>query len=356
MHRYRSALFVGDRLAVLSLVASMLLFCSQPPVVVSASASRLSTPILLIHGLPAYNQDQVSCRTTWRTAKSYLQGYHDVAGRRVRWQGPLVEIKYYSGDTACDADLHSSRDNPGAYHCNNYYYGPYRFGAAGTPSEDIYHLSCLLAWYIYSYNQRVGPVIVVGHSFGGLMIRNAIYQVMNHKAPPYFPPTLAVSAVVTLEAPQGGITFAGAIAWFCYLKIPCIAQIAMLDPAGYFISEMTHAAQNPQAAGGTAWTMVGSQCDPLVQDTSAVFMSGGHKQIYDLGSALCPDHGTGLNDSSDSYNETLHTCNTCGHGTNADPPPWLGYYSADHTLASYYWDTTYRAPHYLHNLLYDLVL
>lgn len=329
---------------------SSVIFLAVPTEQVHAAIGNLTEPVLLLHGLPASGQGEVDCGATWDHAKSYLQGYHDIYGTSLRWQGPIIKVKYYTGDTHCDADIHSTVDNPEYHRCDQYYYRPYQFGAEGTTSEDVYHLSCVLAWYIYTYNQRAGSLVVVGHSFGGLMIRNALYQVASHKAPQYFPPSLNVSAVVTLEAPHGGIAFARFSAWGCLVGA-CTPQLTMLDPGGYFMNEMYTSAQNPQATKGTRWTMMGSNCDGLVSTSSAVYMSGGYKVIYDQRSPTCPDHGTGLADAADDYNELAQWCNTCGNGTNADPPLRGGYYNS-----LYDWRTSSKAPHYLHAMMYALSL
>ena len=142
------------------------------------------------------------CQQTFSDMINYIKQPHLINGQWLTWHRTfdIQTLKFYNGSTNCTTDLHSSTYTQ---HCSNYVPGN-----EGSNNESIYHLSCLFAWYVYlNYGQHPGwNVEIVAHSMGGLIVRNAIYQVQQHKATWAFPPTLGgISDVVTFGTPHGGV-------------------------------------------------------------------------------------------------------------------------------------------------------
>ena len=96
------------------------------------------------------------------------------------------------------------------------------------------------------------------------------------------------------------------------------------------MNEMYNSAQNPQAANGTDWTLMGSTCD-LVGPETETYMIGGHKSIFLH--PFCYDHSGYIHDTNDSSDATIvwcdgTACNIEG-GFITDWTPWS---SAPHSL------------------------
>ena len=109
-------------------------------------------------------------------------------------------------------------------------------------------------------------------------------------------------------------------------------------------------AQNPQTpAGFTQWTVVGSECDIVVNApdnaagaSGAIAMQASHAVMYSqLDSATCYDHSQALHDSKHPNEATLFYCDT------SDPvnsPCGLTYEQYMGTLAAPGWVKTKTGP------------
>jgi len=171
-------------------------------------------------------------------------------------------VKFYNGDTGCSNgsdnshsyDLHSYEY---ANHCTNYPIGR-NANSDGTWNEDIYHLSCLFAWYIYNnFGQHPSwNVEIVAHSMGGLIVHNAIYQVQYRSqlgSGNAFPPTLGhISDVVDFNSPHAGHN----LNWFANSICPQVLECAQMDSGSSFTREMQSALARNSQAGGTDWTLL----------------------------------------------------------------------------------------------------
>ncbi len=253
-----------------------------------------SYPVIFVHG---FNSNaSIDCKASyWGTAISFL---HNTAG----WQGSLVTVGYYKGDHDCDAYL----GNYAAFCASE------NAGNQGTTNEDLRHVSCELAWYIWeNYTQYGINVQLVGHSMGGLLIRQALYDT---PIDIYLPPYLLAQDAVTMSTPHGGIPIVGAAFFICG---NCL-QAEQMRTNNPFWETLNSYGQNPQGAGwGTDWTMFGSSCeswynvfDPGVDWHSALDMTGGHKTEYL--NPPCYDHGGYLKDTSTSFNADANWCDGCG--------------------------------------------
>jgi hypothetical protein len=277
----------------------------------------------------------------------YLGRGHDVSGRNLSWaRQDFRELKFYTGDKNCGRRLGSwappdpkpnnmsSEDlhNPlYTAHCNSYYPEGTNANQDGTNMESLYHVSCLLNWYLHLNFQDGWNVEIVAHSMGGLIVRNAIYQVQKRMATWTMPATLPnISDVVTFGTPHGGEYGADQICSLC-------TQGKDIVPGNYFMNEMFNSAQNPQW-GGTDWTMIGSYYDVVVDPTSAMWMSGGRKSYFTSDSCpACYDHGGYLNDEADYYDATIKWCDGCVYNPSI-------------------WNSWNAAPRSLHHMFYALWL
>lgn len=272
-------------------------------------------PVLFVHGFNSHAS--IDCKNSyWGGATSFL--------RTEGWSGSLVTLGYYSGDHNCDVALSSY-----AADCTSEY-----AGNQGTTNEDLRHVACELAWYIwYHYTQYGQNVQLVGHSMGGLLIRWALYDTPIDF---YLPPYLMVQDAVTMATPHGGIPIVGAAIFLCG---NCWQGNQMRTNNAFWETLNTYG-QNPQGAGwGTDWTLMGSSCesfynifDPGVSWQSALDMDGGHKTEYL--NPPCYDHGAYLTDTS--TNDIAHAdyCTGCKRD--------VLYYATN------YW------PHSLYNMYFAL--
>ena len=226
-----------------------------------------------------------NCADYWGDAKNFLQGKD---GKN--WKGDLRTIQYYTADKGCDINLHDSKYSKP---CDNYHADA---GSDGTDNESIYHVSCLFAQYLnQNFGQSNRDVILVGHSMGGIIVRETMYQMQQPESP--FPKTIGhVTDAVTFNAPHSGTIPGG--------DLTC-QQLRELDEFSGLMSDLKNHGQNPQTSGGfTRWTVIGSECDTMLQDAnptqlggtgiaSAVDMHASHAVIYkdDSTTTTCYDHG-----------------------------------------------------------------
>ncbi len=248
-------------------------------------------------------------KNVWGTAKPFL--------RKMTGIGDLRTIKYYQGDKNCDADLHAKAY---ADHCLHY-----QSGGEGTNNESIYHLSCLFAWYLYdNFGQKPGKPgsseIVIAHSMGGLILREAIYQVQKKTAT--FPPNIGhITEAITLNTPHMGWDLKhvenAVVKWGACKNCQQIKDMNTFSP---FMMELLDKGQDPQA-GGTEWTLIGSDCDEFVDGDSATIMNGVNHAILYIppkeagaygypGITVCYDHGGALHDQDRNLNAAVIFCDT----------------------------------------------
>ncbi|MBE3558915.1 MAG: hypothetical protein IMW89_06780 [Ktedonobacteraceae bacterium] len=302
--------------------------------------------IILVHGFnaaPSGSSVGFNCADHynygWGTVIDYLKQPHTIAGQRKTWgrTGDIQTVKFYSGDVNCNADLHDSKYTS---HCRNYVPGN-----EGNNNESIYHLSCLFAWYIYlNYSIHDGwNVEVVAHSMGGLIVRNAIYQVTQRKATWTMPPRLGITDVVTFGTPHGGIDLGQQIADFFAICHSC-RQTQEMTSNSSFMNEMYNQAQNPQAnqdGRGTDWTLMGDfNCDLAVSGESSTWMNGGRKSRFikqDNPNSACYGHAGYLTDTNDRERTEITWCDGC-------------------SINESYWNYWNAAPRSLFHMMHSLWL
>jgi triacylglycerol esterase/lipase EstA (alpha/beta hydrolase family) len=118
-------------------------------------------------------------------------------------------VKFYSGDRNCqngDETRYSSDLHDPLYKslCTDYHPGSEGIQWEGTNDESIYHLSCLFAQYLnYNFGRDNRNVVLVGHSMGGLIMRETIYQMQENAGKSPFPPTIGhVEKAITFNTPH----------------------------------------------------------------------------------------------------------------------------------------------------------
>lgn len=237
--------------AALVLATLLATFAFMPTQAVLAGST--SQPLILLHGFSVSSAQNCNTSTMWGTVESYFasNGYPKT-----------VSLGFYNKDTNCSASIRGESS-----HCSGWYDSG---GNDGTVNEDIRHVTCLLAWYIWDHYTSNGvTVAVVAHSMGGILIR----QAMNDT--PYvvqFPPYLMVSDVATVATPHQGLD-TGAAGVFELLGCPgnCL-QVDQMQANNPLMSNMNSTtfrggfARNPQGYGGTDWTTLGSNNDTLVAE------------------------------------------------------------------------------------------
>jgi hypothetical protein len=190
----------------------------------------------------------------WGTIETYFrnQGYTNVRS-----------VGFYNGDSNC-GDYVGQESS----HCTGWYDSG---SNDGTVNEDIRHTTCLLAWYIWDHYTQYGTTVaVLGHSMGGILIR----QAMNDT--PYvgaFPPYLKISDVATAGAPHQGLKSGSAWVWSHFQGCPgdCV-EVSQMERANALMSNMNSTsfrggfARNPQGSGGTDWTTMASNNDELLSN------------------------------------------------------------------------------------------
>lgn len=292
----------------------------------AASTSYVSStayPILFVHGINASSSINCGSSSMWGTMISYLQGYHPYGSQTLHWTGAMKTIGFYTNDTNCSTNLTSSAY---ASRCTSYFYDA---SAQGTNNENIRHIACELAWYVYlTFTQYGQNVQGVGHSMGGLILQWAIHGVQAQI--PSFPPAMLMQDVVTIAAPHDGTVSASTI-------VSCnnCIQAQQMVTGSSFINDLINLAPNPQGSGwGTDWTTIGGQfltCD-VISSKSSTYMNLGHKSYFTW---PCYTHGGYLTDTSDASDAHIYWCDGCAIA----PASWK------------YWS---GAPHSLRHLLYAL--
>lgn len=192
--------------------------------------------------------------TTWQDTLNFLHNNG--------WTN-VYSVGYYKNDYDCGPNP-STSTTPTTDPTGNLYYfeQTYQFCTSyndsgsddGTWNEDGRHVACELAWYIWEYYTSSGnSVNIVAHSLGGVLLKEALYQIyVKHNS--VFPPYLYVHQVVTFESPLDGIQqFADEACGGC-------VQLTQLEWGvlyGYWGDLNDSASRTVQASGGTNWTMEG---------------------------------------------------------------------------------------------------
>ena len=260
------------------------------PAVAGAYTSDTHKPIIFVHGyVPFQSCPDNDTQATWGTMITQLQA--------LGWDQAMVKEAYY----ACDTNFTDSLDSHGSH---STYFGTtgHVTAADGHTSHntgaDIRHLAYHLAWQIYDeYSSKGTTVQIVAHSMGSLITRWMLYRIQN--ADPNFPPYLYVQDVVTFGGPYGG----SGLATFC-----SDTECTQMKANSSFLKELQTNAPNPQATGGTDWTIIGSNCDTVVSASSATTMGNVHTVIY---SSPCYGHSDYMNDTSTASDASV---------SHADPP------------------------------------
>ncbi|GAA4634633.1 hypothetical protein GCM10023196_076900 [Actinoallomurus vinaceus] len=203
--------------------------------------------VYLVHGIKdptkARNAAFYDCASLWSNAEWTL--------RNAGWHGGFRTFGYYGKDSHCDKRVN------------------------GTVDSRIQWVGLQLAWDIYNNYSRHGKSVdILAHSMGGLVARAAITGVQKHAKTKWgkFPPYLYVEDAVTLSTPFTGTNWATTC-----LAVNGWEQCSDMRPGSGFLKWCN---QNPQAKGGTDWTLIGSSDDDIVTSGSATCMNAGHKVIY----------------------------------------------------------------------------
>lgn len=248
-------------LVVLALVASLI----TPVGAAHAGTPRaVNAPIVVVHGYipgacPGYNT-----RSAMFGPAQYAWYYAGEYGR------PYDAVDYYKCDVG-GADIGSSADN-------------------NTPIERI---AFYLAWWIYNtYSYKGQTIELVGHSMGGLIIREMLDQFSKHQH--RYPGALLVQDVVTVASPlQGANACAGTV------------QCTEMQPGSAFLQQLSTTV--PQGTGGTDWTVMGgSPCDSVVPGSSSLVLTGAHVLDYSAGKPLCYDHNSYMWDAGTAQDEIVN--------------------------------------------------
>lgn len=355
--------FLFSCLFALGLLAGGL---ATPALAAPASPARTTSPrlalvgpnagpaTLLIHGV-GNAQDHIlgGCDGdhTWGPTKTFLsqRGWTNV-----------YSLGYYSGDYNCGPDP-SNQTDP----VNNLYYFEQTFhtctsyydsgSADGTWNEDDRHVACELAWYIWEYYTLVNnSVNIVAHSLGGVLLKEALYQIYV-KHDNHFPPYLYVHQVVTFESPLDGIQeFADEACNECEQLLQL--EWGVINNIWGDLNDS--ASKTVRASGGTNWTMEGDadkKCNTLgfAVGGSAFGMDYGVKISYNayvpgVNSSMqdaCSDnggknyyygHGTYLVDTQTLIEVSVKYCINCA----GESPGTTGYFA--HSLQEMAWGLSGR--------------
>jgi hypothetical protein len=276
-------------------------------------------PIVFVHGykpnknplVPARrgSPDGHDCQNYWGDAMKFLsdRGYSD-----------LRTVKYYSGDTNCqngnDEGIYSSDLHDDLYitACLDYPSG--KADNEGTNDESLYHLSCLFAQYLY-HNFGNRSVILVGHSLGGVLMRETMYQMQENAGKSPYPPTIGhVTEAITFNTPH-----AGPKDFLAILACGGCRNGAEVKADSELMQELRNYGRNPQtSAGWTSWTAIGSECDPVMPAKSSIDMDASHAVVYayDETHNTCYDHSAALHDTRVVQDAAQFYCDTTDPGNS----------------------------------------
>jgi PGAP1-like protein len=202
-------------------------------------------PVLFVHGYEAWGCPSSNGVETFAPMIDFL--------RRRGWSRSMVTVGYYECDEEMTADL---------------------AGGGGQlvldRDTDLRLLAQRLAWLIWDDWSSHGEAIdIVAHSMGGLIARWMLYRAQAHETG--YPPRLYVRAVVTIATPHAGAPFAA----FCPTT-----QCREMAPGSPFLAELASSGPDPQASGGTSWSLIASTADHVVPADSAIAMGPVHRIVY----------------------------------------------------------------------------
>jgi len=285
-------------------------------------------PIVFVHGFkPSIGRRAdgtgFDCENDyWKDAITFL---------RERGIQDMRTVKFYNGDRNCNngngEGLYSSDLHHDLYRkpCADYHPGPEGIEWEGTNDESIYRLSCLFAQYLYrNFGQSNQDVILVGHSMGGLIMRETIYQMQENAGNSPFPPTIGhVEKAITFNTPHNG-THESLSDFSC----GGCKQGDELAAGNMLIMELAKSGRNPQSAEGfTEWTTIGSQCEYAVQPaSSSASMDASHAIVYagpDKIVPTCYDHTKARQDANTKHDAQYYYCDTSDPRTDPCGPPYL---------------------------------
>ena len=310
---------VTARIAVCCLVVGVLAIAAAtrqhaapahvPATTRAASTSRLTgTPLLLVHGY----SDSCSAFTTtdatdpgtnatstvsYLTANGFapseikLVGYYDVA-----WYSTVSgKGTFYSNDTTstikvgdgtdvapqCNANTYSDPGSGSDATSNCLQYASHAAKNAEYLNDNLMHLACMMAWYIYDdYTAEGQPVNILAHSMGGLVVRGAMaFSGGAHQQPGFPTSPLLADRIVTVASPLGGLEGPEAAIYantdgstqvsdmtVCPdMAAECTAGILGQSSATMYTSPfMTKvlAAGTPRGANDALWMLMGSGSTP----------------------------------------------------------------------------------------------
>lgn len=231
-------------LLVTTLLLGAMLF-AHPQKALAYSSNGV--PVIFVHG---FNKDAsipggCNGNTNFGSIKTYFANNG--------WTGPMISESFYNGDTNCDKSLHWED-----FRCTGWY-----AGNEGNAWEDLRHVSCLLAWAIWdNYTVNGIAVKLIGHSVGGIIIRQALSDTPYVSA---FPPFIYVEDVVTAGTPHQGLA-TGSAGSMC---LGCL-QMAQVEQHNAFLQFLNDPGtrggfgRNPQGNGGTDWTTMASFSDGVL--------------------------------------------------------------------------------------------
>jgi pimeloyl-ACP methyl ester carboxylesterase len=208
--------------------------------------------------------------------------------RRHHWTGPVRSVEYYCADSGRGAvDIRGT--------------------ARPTADTSITDIASLLAWYVYrSYSSRGTSIDLVGHSMGGLIIRDAL----DHAGQRGFPPYLRVREVVTIATPYAGMP----------ARSFCPVQCQQMSYGSSYLADLSRSASPPQGRGGTTWTEIGgSPCDNIPA-SSALAVPATLRIDLTSRAPVCYTHLGYLNDPSGARNVGATVTSPDGRVTHVNGP------------------------------------
>ncbi|MFD0685733.1 esterase/lipase family protein [Actinomadura fibrosa] len=221
----------------------------------ATAADGTSEAVYFVHGIDwnhgKAGDAQLNCESTWKASKAALKAHG--------WTGKMITWGYYAKDTRCTRKTN------------------------GDLNTRIQELGRRFAWDVYAnYAKNGESVDVVAHSMGGLVVRAAIEGVNRYGKNKDWPDRLYIEDVATFSTPHTGTDWGTSCTALKGWK-----QCSDVRPGSGFLK---WAGQNPQAAGGTDWTLIGASDDDMITSGSATGMRAKHKAIYASGQGL--EHST----------------------------------------------------------------
>jgi hypothetical protein len=276
--------------------AAMLAALSASPALAASGDSNQSTPVIFVHGYDPFGTGD-NCNM-WSNMTSFLKS-------NGKFTGPLVTLKYYYNDSNCGVDVNN-------FGSQSTYFPGGLVNGEDSQNTDIRHIAYQFAWYVYNtYSSKGQNVGIVAHSMGGLIVRSALYRVA--AGDPNFPPDLLVSNIVTYGTPHDGTNSA-------QICGSSTTQCSEMSPGSSYLSDLNSNGQNPQAQGGTDWTIIGSDADSIVSDASATFMTANHKVQYASSDNI--NHLNYYNDTQTTLNAALKSSDFGGAYVSTTTGEW----------------------------------